>query len=224
MDEVIRAAALYGAGILGALLALATAKLRLDLSLAKHRSLAGHARVARGVAKLLPAYRYDEGKIFRVDGAPDSVAAARQADFHRLATLFRERHKQTLQLTSEVAEGVSDLQFTSAYRVPFQFSPYVRRHLPVGAFVAASSGVLLTDLDGNTSYDLTGSYGVNLFGYDFYKDCIARAVDRVGALGPVLGPYHPIVADNVARLTRISGMDEISFHMSGTEAVMQAVR
>ena len=43
-------------------------------------------------------------------------------------------------------------------------------------------------------------------------------------LGPVLGPYHPVVADNVRRLREISGLDEVSFHMSGTEAVMQAVR
>ena len=34
----------------------------------------------------------------------------------------------------------------------------------------------------------------------------------------------PVVADNVARLKEISGLDEVSFHMSGTEAVMQAVR
>ena len=31
-------------------------------------------------------------------------------------------------------------------------------------------------------------------------------------------------ADNVRRLCEISGLDEVSFHMSGTEAVMQAVR
>ena len=43
-------------------------------------------------------------------------------------------------------------------------------------------------------------------------------------LGPVLGSYHPAVADNVRRLREISGLDEVSFHMSGTEAVMQAVR
>ena len=43
-------------------------------------------------------------------------------------------------------------------------------------------------------------------------------------LGPVLGPYHPVVADNVRRLREISGLDEVCFHMSGTEAVMQAVR
>ena len=40
----------------------------------------------------------------------------------------------------------------------------------------------------------------------------------------MLGPYHPVVADNVRRLRAISGLDEVSFHMSGTEAVMQAVR
>ena len=43
-------------------------------------------------------------------------------------------------------------------------------------------------------------------------------------LGPVLGPLHPLVADNVASLKRISGLDEVSFHASGTEAVMAAVR
>ena len=82
----------------------------------------------------------------------------------------------------------------------------------------------VTDLDGNVFYDLTGSYGVNLFGHDFYKDCIDRGAERVRDLGPVLGAYHPAVAYNVGRLREISGLDEVSFHMSGTEAVMQAVR
>ena len=43
-------------------------------------------------------------------------------------------------------------------------------------------------------------------------------------LGPVLGPYHPLILENVKLLKEISGLDEVSFHMSGTEAVMQAVR
>jgi glutamate-1-semialdehyde 2,1-aminomutase len=80
------------------------------------------------------------------------------------------------------------------------------------------------DLDGNAAYDLTGSYGVNLFGYDFYKECIDAGIERVKALGPLLGSYHPLVEENVTRLKAISGLDEVSFHMSGTEAVMQAVR
>jgi glutamate-1-semialdehyde 2,1-aminomutase len=108
--------------------------------------------------------------------------------------------------------------------VPFQFSRFVRESLRAGVFVRSSLGVTVTDLDGNRCYDLTGAYGVNVFGYDFYKDCIERGAGRVRELGPVLGPYHPVIAYNVKRLREISGQHEISFHMSGTEAVMQAVR
>ena len=42
----------------------------------------------------------------------------------------------------------------------------------------------VTDLDGNRFYDLTGSYGVNLFGYDFYKECIERGAARVARPRP----------------------------------------
>ena len=56
--------------------------------------------------------------------------------------------------------------------MPFQYSRLVREHLGTSAFVQSSSGVTVTDVDGNVFYDLTGSYGVNIFGNDFYKECI----------------------------------------------------
>jgi glutamate-1-semialdehyde 2,1-aminomutase len=198
--------------------------IRLQLSLAKHRSLTGHSRMARRFASLVPFYEYDESHFFRADAAPEEIAAARRAGFMRLAAIFADRFKKTAELTGEIAGGVSDLQFTSRYRVPFQFSGFVRRHLKGGSFVESSSGVTVTDLDGNRFYDLTGSYGVNVFGYDFYKECIERGGEQVRGLGPVLGAYHPVTAYNVRRLREISGLEEVSFHMSGTEAVMQAVR
>ena len=180
--------------------------------------------MSRRIAALIPFYEYDEARFFRADGAPDEVAARRRAGFMRLAALLQERSPKTLRCTAEAADGISDLQFTDAYRVPFQYSRFVREHLKLGAFVQSSAGVTVTDLDGNDFYDLTGSYGVNVFGYDFYKECMERGYARVRELGPVLGPYHPVIADNVERLKEISGLDEVSFHMSGTEAVMQAVR
>jgi glutamate-1-semialdehyde 2,1-aminomutase len=197
---------------------------RLQLSKAKHRSLSGHSRLSRRIASLIPFYDYDEARFFRCDNPPEEVAARREAGFGRLSGLFRERYAETARLTAEIKNGISDLQFTDAYRVPFQFSRRVREQLQAGALVQSSCGVTVTDMDGNRFYDLTGSYGVNVFGYDFYKDCIERAVERVRDLGPVLGPYHPAIAYNVRRLREISGLDEVSFHMSGTEAVMQAVR
>jgi glutamate-1-semialdehyde 2,1-aminomutase len=180
--------------------------------------------MAKRIAGLIPGYAYDEERFFDSDGAPADVVVQRRAGFQRLAARFSERYAESAAMTARAREGIADLQFTGSYRVPFQYSPYLREHLKTGSFVRASSGVTVEDLDGNVFYDLTGSYGVNVFGYDFYKDCIDEGAALVRALGPVLGAYHPCVLDNVERLKAISGLDEVSFHMSGTEAVMQAVR
>ncbi len=224
MDETV-ALGTMGAIAFGALAwALPLATRRLELSRAKHRSLAGHARIAKRVAALIPGYAYSQEQFFNSDGAPLEVVLRRQVGFERLATLFAQRFPKSIAMTAQAREGISDLQFTSTYRVPFQYSPYLREHLKTGSFVRASSGVTVEDLDGNVFHDLTGSYGVNVFGYDFYKSCIDEGVAQARELGPVLGAYHPCVLDNVERLKEISGQDEVSFHMSGTEAVMQAVR
>lgn len=197
---------------------------RLQLSRAKHRSLAGHSRMAKRLATWLPGYAYDEQHFFNCDGAALPLVRQREAAFKALCADFAKRYAASIAMTAEAREGLSDLQFTGSYRVPFQFSPYLRERLKLGAFFKAADGVMLEDLDGNRFYDLTGSYGVNVLGVDAYKACIAQAVKDAEALGPVLGGLHPAVLRNVQRLKAISGLDEVSFHMSGTEAVMQAVR
>jgi len=197
---------------------------RLELSRAKHPSLTGHSRMAKRVVSFLPGYEFSEAQFFSCDGAPDSVASNRRSSFYQLADLLQTRHQKSIEITAEAREIISDLQFTGAYRVPFQFSPLVRQHLKVGAFIQSADGVFVTDYDGHKFYDLTGSYGVNVFGADFYKDCMKEGSERVKDVGATLGAYHPCVAYNIKRLKEISGLDQVSFHMSGTEAVMQAVR
>jgi glutamate-1-semialdehyde 2,1-aminomutase len=214
----------YTVGVAALLAALPKIKRRLELSKAKHRSLAGHSRMAKRVARMIPFYEYGESRFFNADGASEELVAKRKAGFAALTGLYQTRFARSAEMTAEAAQTISDLQFTGSYRVPFQFSAYVRQRLKGGSFLQSASGVKVTDLDGNELYDLTGSYGVNVFGYDFYRDCIADGSARVQTLGPVLGAYHPVVADNAKRLAKISGLDEVSFHMSGTEAVMQAVR
>jgi glutamate-1-semialdehyde 2,1-aminomutase len=225
MPELTKFSILWYA--LGAILATVTVlrlRARLLLSRAKHRSLAGHSRIARRISQLMPFYEYAADHVFAADDAPDPIVARRRAAFDRLAEIYRARFSRTAELTREVAPAISDLQFTAAYRVPFQFSRFVRSRLSAGSFLQASHGPTVTDLDGNQFYDVSGSYGVNLLGYDFYKRCIAAGSERVKELGPVLGAYHPVIAYNLKRLREISGLPEVSFHMSGTEAVMQAVR
>jgi glutamate-1-semialdehyde 2,1-aminomutase len=216
--------ATYAVAAVFALLIIGKAKARIELSLAKHRSLAGHPRTAKRIAAFVPRYAYDEEEALAIDGAPSDVVAGRKLALTALTAQCQQRYPRSFQASLEAAEGLSDLQFVSAYRVPFQFRRFVDKGLKIASFLQESSGVTFTDLDGNVFFDLTGSYGVNLFGNDFYKRCIDKGADVVRDLGPVLGAYHPVILDNVQRLKRISGMDEISFHMSGTEAVMQAVR
>ena len=43
---------------------------RWQLSRAKHRSLAGHSRWSKRLARLLPFYEYDAAQYFCADGAP----------------------------------------------------------------------------------------------------------------------------------------------------------
>ncbi len=197
---------------------------RVLLSRAKHRSLAGHVRLARRLSKLVPAYGFGADRFFTSDGAPDDVALTRRRGLASLSLALARKSPLSIAATDELAPAVSDVRFVNRYRVPFQFSEYAGQHLRLGSVLRSTTGVRTIDLDGAVSYDLSGSYGVNVFGHDFYKRCIERGAGHVRDLGPVLGSYHPLLQDNVGRLQRISGLDEVSFHMSGTEAVMQAVR
>jgi len=200
------------------------ARRRIDLSLAKHPSLTGHVRWAKRLTGWIPGYHYEDSGFFASDGASAQVAERRRAGFGRLASAYARHFRQSAAMTTQARAMLPDLQFTAAYRVPFPYSDYLRQHLAVGSFLRASDGVMVEDIDGNRLFDLTGSYGVNLFGYDFYKTCIDEGAQRVRDLGPVLGAYHPCMLDNLRRLREISGHEAVSFHMSGTEAVMQAVR
>ena len=226
MNDLIRLDPLLLSALGAAVLLMVATRLRnrVELSLAKHRSMAGHPRIAKRISALFRTYSYEEVDAFGLDGATPSVVEDRKRAFGALVTQYGLRFSKGRQASLEVVSGLSDLQFINAYRIPFQFRPLAGEQLKAGSFVNSSAGVTLTDLDDNCFYDLTGSYGVNVLGNDFYKESIDQGADMVRALGPVLGSYHPVVADNVARLKTIAGMDQISFHMSGTEAVMQAVR
>ena len=197
---------------------------RLRLSRAKHPSLRGHSKWSRRLARLVPYYEFDQQRFFISDGAPEEIAETRRQGLQTLKADAATRSPKSLAASASLVNSVSDVEFTSAYRVPYPFRSCLPEELKLATFVEETRGVCIRDLDGNWRYDLSGSYGVNVFGYDFYKRCIEEGAARVHDLGPVLGPYHPVIRDNVERIKAISGLDEVSFHMSGTEAVMQAVR
>ena len=114
--------------------------------------------------------------------APEEVALRREAGFMRLA---RAVPRRALPKTRAADGRDQGRRFRPAvHRRLSRAVPVQPLRAPASAgrasFVQSSSGVTVTDLDGNEFYDLTGSYGVNLFGYDFYKECI-DARRRAGA-------------------------------------------
>ena len=74
--------------------ALPKIRLRLQLSHAKHRSVTGHARMARRLARLIPFYEYGEDRVFKVDDAPQGIAGLRRAGFMRLAAALTDAFPQ----------------------------------------------------------------------------------------------------------------------------------
>ncbi len=224
MFETISASSFAILSLLMATLLILRIKQRIELSLAKQPGLSGHLRWAKRIAGWLPGYSYPHNTWFSVDDAPADVSTKRQRALHDLGERLRNKSPLTLAQTQAVKPMISDLQFISQYRIPFQFREVLTQQVQMGSFWASSEGVHLIDLDGNKYIDVTGSYGVNLMGQDFYKACMQEGIDLVKNLGPVLGSYHPCVLENVQALCKISNKDEVSFHMSGTEAVMQAVR
>ena len=167
---------------------------------------------------------YSEEELLRADGAGDKFVEVRKKAFNQLAALLKSQGIKSIAWGNQLRESFSDLRFADANRVPFPFMPVMREKFQLSSVVTCSDGPHLRDLDDRTTLDISGSYGLNVAGFDQYKDWISRGWERVKDLGPVLGPLHPVTAENISLLKSISGLDEVSFHMSGTEAVMAAVR
>jgi glutamate-1-semialdehyde 2,1-aminomutase len=197
---------------------------RLAAVLATLRARALAPPLLRRLAPWVKARPYDDEGFFRADGAPDPWPARRRVALERLARRFGAEHPKSTAWSERLREGFSDLRFTDATRVPFPFARYMREHFDLATVVTATDGPRHQDLDGQWTLDVGGSYGVNVAGNARYKQWMARGLERVRDVGVVLGPLHPVTADNIERLRAISGLDEVSFHMSGTEAVMAAVR
>src|SRR4030081_4022517 len=88
MDSPLSILALAGTAIIATAAIFPKLQARLTLSRAKHRSLTGHSKMSRRIARLIPFYEFDINDFFRSDGAPAAVGAQRQDGFFRLARLY----------------------------------------------------------------------------------------------------------------------------------------
>ena len=124
---------------------------------------------------LLKAYKFDEEDFYGTDGAPADVQEKRRKGLDELQKQFESLVGPKAAALNEELRGLSDIRFTDTNRVPHSFQPVIRSKLRLGFISVRSEGPYLIDVDGNRALDVSGSYGVNVAGYEMYKRCVRRA-------------------------------------------------
>jgi len=174
-------------------------------------------------SKILPKYTIDEENFFTCDGCSAEVAEKRRTALKALSEKWKKKYPKCHEFSAELKKMISDLRFTSARCFP-AFNGVVQAYLDPSMALDRTEGVDVVDFDGNSSMDISGSYGVNVCGYERYKEFIEEGWSKAKKQGLFLGSLDNTVLENIAMLRKVSGHEEVSFHMSGTEAVMCAVR
>lgn len=85
-----------------------------------------------------------------------------------------------------------------------------------------SEGAALWDIDGNRYIDILMGLGCNLLGHN-PPQIRAALQDRL-ARGIQIGPQSEIAHETAALFARLTGHDRVTFSVTGTEAIMTAIR
>merc|ERR1719316_1264006 len=173
--------------------------------------------------KILPKYTLPESEVYKCDGASPETAAKRKQALEKLSKSWEKKYPKNKEFSVSLKKMVSDVRFTSARCYP-AFNEVINDYLDPSMALESTKGMDITDIDGNSYMDISGSYGVNVCGYEMYKEFMETGWKSAKKAGLFLGSLDQTVLDNIAMLREVSGQPEVSFHMSGTEAVMAAVR
>ena len=182
-----------------------------------------------GVA--MPMFHYEEEKFYAADGAPAAVAAARKRSLAGLVK--RWGHAGTREGDAPnapdrlrvVRKFIADYRFTKTTSAFFPFQKHVASLLdPSFVLDRVTDDNHVVDVDGTKLWDADCSFGVNVIGYQHYKGFLARGFAAAKDRSVCLGKLTPQVERNAQRICAIANKEQCSFHMSGTEAVMGAVR
>jgi glutamate-1-semialdehyde 2,1-aminomutase len=142
---------------------------RASVALLTIRARSWVSAVSRILSEWVNATHYSGDAFFSADGADARTVRRRSAALDHLAASFASAHAKSTDWGRSVRDGFSDIRFADANRVPFPFARTMREKFDLTTVVTASDGPRLCDLDGQWSLDVSGSYGVNVGGFERYK-------------------------------------------------------
>src|SRR5215510_7357614 len=109
------------AAVIAAGLVILRAGWRLSVALRTLPARAWMPPVSRALSRYVGRHEYSEQDLPAADGAPAEWVHKRRASFDRLAARLHERFSESGRWREVLDQGLSDLRFTDATRVPFTF-------------------------------------------------------------------------------------------------------
>ena len=132
---------------------------------------------------------------------------------------FIQRYTQKTRSSKELTQHYRPVLADNRASAGFRFSTKEILYPIIGV---SSSGSRIVDADGNSYVDIAMGFGVNLLGHR--PPAVTAALQQQLDTGYQLGPQTSQAGEVATLIAELTGMERVSFHNSGTEAVMTAVR
>ena len=155
---------------------------------------------------------------FDVDSLAESsriLTPQQQVHLDALIARYMQRTRGSRGQTLRDRAILSDIRYLMGLRAEIKEMRY-----PIIA--ERSDGARFWDVDGHEYIDLSMGFGVHLLGHN--PPSIMQAIQEQLRKGMQLGPQSDVAGDVAELICELTGVERVSFHNSGTEAVMTAIR
>jgi amino acid adenylation domain-containing protein len=145
------------------------------------------------------------------------LSSQQQRHLDALIARYTRRTQKSKQQVQTYQPVFADMRSTLGFRIETKEMCY-----PIIA--QSAQGSKFWDVDGNEYIDLTGGFGVYMFGHE--PEFITRTITehlKPGMQG-TLGPQSNLAGEVAELICEFTGMERVTFCNSGTEAVMTALR
>jgi glutamate-1-semialdehyde 2,1-aminomutase len=129
--------------------------------------------IFKTLSHIMPAYYFERAMFFRADDPPEDIALLREKSFDAMQVHWNAKWPKSLATSAELRKSFSDLRFAAGNRVFLPFKRILDDWCDPFTVCTETERMNLIDVDGHSQLDISGSYGVNVCGYDRYKQWIS---------------------------------------------------
>jgi tyrocidine synthetase-3 len=163
-----------------------------------------------------------EGKTYKpldftaiADHRNQELTTVQKQHMENLVNRYTKRTKTSKTQTQQYRKVLADSKATVGFNISLK-----EMHYPLTGKRALGSRIW--DVDDNEYIDITMGFGVYLFGH--YPGFLKKSRGGVSHDNTELGPRSYLVGEVAERISRMTGLERVTFTNTGTEAIMTAIR